>query len=198
MRMKLLTLTWLTYCTCSRTGRKLQGIVSGSHVIYFLTRSRHILHISNHQDVVQITSPPGGILNISVADPSTLKMVGPYVGAVEHESFVVASITAVTVFYNNGSNGICEICERPFFHNWPRFTAVLASVLGVKALHFHSWKGGIVFATSYGNSGGPKVIHRKNKNCAPIGSALLPSDSRSRYSSFLRRCGFNYVYSSHL
>lgn len=97
--------------------------------------------MSNHQDVVKITSPPGGIVNITAADPSDLRIAKDYVFSKEHNAFVVASLTGVTTFFSN-DGGFREICIMPFLHSWPRFTAVLGSVFGTDSLYFRSWRGG--------------------------------------------------------
>jgi len=145
-----------------------------------LTCDRRILQISNHQDVVQITSPPGGILNIAVADPTDLNSTKGYITSNSHNSFVVASITAVTTYFSNNSNGMREICVKPFFHSWPRLTAVLGHVFGTETVHFCSWENGIVFGTGMYESRGPRLFpDRRNKCNAPIAGATLPKSEES-------------------
>lgn len=147
--------------------------------VKYLTPSRRILKISNHKDVVEITSPKGGIVNIAVADPEKLMMRGSFICSKKRKTFVVASLVGVTTrFYNDGS-GSSHICVRPFYHSWPRFTAVVKQVLGANTLYFRSCSGGIVFGTGSDDSHGPAVIHGKSTVCAPIRSAKLPVHEKS-------------------
>jgi hypothetical protein len=147
-----------------------------------LTCCRRILQISNHQDVIQVTSPRGGIINIAVADPTSLIDIRGYIYSKATNQTAFASLTAVTTFFSNSSNGMREICVKPFFHSWPRFTAVLGEVFGAKALHFRSWENGIVFGTGMFGSRGPKVFPcGKDKSHAPIYGATLSKNDNSRY-----------------
>ena len=75
-------------------------------------------------------------------------MINGYVGSSKYNTFAVGSLMGITTFFSDGSGpgGIHEICIKPFFHSWPRFTALLGKVYGSDALHFRLWKGGVVFA----------------------------------------------------
>lgn len=163
-------------------GRQLQGMSLYPPLFCSLICDRRILQISNHQDVVQINLPRGGILNISVADPDDFNDTKGYITSNKHNMFVVSSITAVTTYFSNGSNGMREICVKPFFHSWPRFTAVLGHVFGTKVIHFRSWENGIVFGTGMFDSCGPRLFpDRWDKTHAPIAGAVLPKSEESSH-----------------
>ena len=118
---------------------------------------------------------------MAVANPSDLTVLNNYIGWAERKCFVVASLTAVTTYFNNTSTGVRQICVKPFFHSWPRFTAVLGAVMEADKLHFQSWKNGITFGTGIGSSRGPRVYHRKGKCNAPIDGAILPAGEASTF-----------------
>jgi hypothetical protein len=123
-------------------------------------------------------------VNIAVADPSMFKFQKGYLISDQPRSFVFGSLTGVTTFFNNESHiGFREICIKPFFHNWPRFTAVLGSVLDTDLLYFRTWKGGIVFGVGQSSSCGWKVTRSMDPACAPINGAILPISDESWSSS---------------
>jgi len=52
--------------------------------------------------VVHLPTPPGGLVNISVADPTKLKTLKSVLVSSEHNSFVVGTITGITTLYRYG------------------------------------------------------------------------------------------------
>ena len=142
---------------------------------------RRILKISNHGDVVEIECPRGGIMNIAVADPFRLKVLRNYISWKEHRSFVVASLTGVTTGFSNDANQPCHISVKPFFHSWPRFTAVVKEVCKAEYLFFSTSEGGIVFRTGCPDARRPRVIHEKKKKCAPIENGMLRLHEKSKF-----------------
>lgn len=119
-------------------------------------------------------------MNIAVADPTEFKDSKGYVTSISHNTFVVASITAVATFFSNSPNGMHEICVKPFFHSWPRFTAVLGKVFGATAVHFRSWENGIVFGTGMYETRGLRLFpDGRKKTNAPIAGAALPKSEES-------------------
>ena len=120
---------------------------------------------------------------MSVADPSKFCDIGGYVCAKEHKSFVVATLTGVCTYFSNQEGPVRQICVKPFFHSWPRFVAVIGSVVGADRLHFRTWREGVVFGTGLYDSRGRKVYHQKGKVSAPIEGAMLPVHEESE--SFL-------------
>lgn len=142
---------------------------------------RRILHISNHKDTVEINSPPGGVVNIAVAEPSKLTEIGGYVCAVEHHSFIISTLMGVCTYFDNEKGSIRQICIKPFFHSWPRFIAVIGSILGSERLRFRTWRNGVVFGTGIYDSHGRKVFHKKGKVCTLIDGAMLPPSENSQF-----------------
>ena len=131
---------------------------------------------------MKILSPRGGIVNVAVANPLKLKSIDGYVGSVEHDSFIVGSLTGMTTFFENRPGKIRQICIKPFLHSWPRFCAVLGQVFGAEVLHFRSWKDGVVFGTGMFGGRGPRVHpQRKNKSHAPILGGNLPNGEASQF-----------------
>lgn len=120
-------------------------------------------------------------MNVAVADPTEFQDCKGYLTSNSHNSFVVASITAVTTFFSNSGNGMREICVKPFFHSWPRFTAVLGHVFGAETIHFRSWENGIVFGTGMFDSRGPYRLFpdERKKTHAPIEGATLSKSDES-------------------
>lgn len=118
-------------------------------------------------------------MNMAVADPSKFKLINGYVSSVDHNIFVVASLTAVTTYFNNSSSGIRQICVKPFFHSWPRFTAVIGKILGADVLHFRTWENGVLFGMGMYHSRGPRVNRSMGGACAPIQGAILPTHEDS-------------------
>lgn len=150
----------------------------------WLIQCRRILRISNHEDVRKITSPPDGIVNIVIANPTKLQLINNYICSKAHNVFIVASLTAVTTYFCNHPNGIRGVCVKPFFHSWPRFVAIIGSVLGSSTLHFRSWHGGIVFGVATTSSHGPRIYQYKGKYSAPINGAMIPVHEPSKHSIF--------------
>lgn len=111
------------------------------------TIGRRILQISNHQDVLNMRTLPGGIVNLSLADPTKLKLFKGLVSSRENNSFVVGTLSGITTLFVNGLDDLREICVKPFFHSWPRFAAVLGSVCNADAVYFRTWQNGVVFGS---------------------------------------------------
>ena len=119
-------------------------------------------------------------MNIAVADPSVFRTFNGYLGAIQHGVFTVGSLTGVVAHFENDPKGNREICIKPFFHSWPRFTAVLGDVFKSDILHFRTWQKGVVFGTSPYNMRGPRLQPKKgNKSHAPLLGANLPVGEKS-------------------
>jgi hypothetical protein len=117
---------------------------------------------------------------MAAADPENMTVSYTYLSSVKHNSFVVASLTGVTTYFNNSPCKTREICIKPFFHSWPRFTTVIGKVVGADVLHFRSWQGGVSFGTGSTNSCGARVFPGKgNQIRAPINGGILPAREES-------------------
>jgi hypothetical protein len=137
------------------------------------------LEVTNHDHVVHFTHPPGGIVNLAAADPQKLMLIHNYISSVEHNSFVVSTLTAVATDFSNIPNGFRQICVKPLLHSWSKFTAVIGHVFKTDLLHFRSRQGSIAFETSIVRYNCPKVFHRVDRACAPINGAILPIQDAS-------------------
>ena len=170
----------LTFCAC--IGQKLLSVCCVWISCIWLTQTRRILCILNHEDVQKITSPPDGIINITIADLAKLQLINNYICSKAHNIFIVVSLTAVTTYFCNDPSGIHGVCVKPFFHSWLRFTTVIGSVLGCSTLHFHSWHCGIFFGICSSSSQVPRLYQRRGKYCAPISGTMLPLHESSKSS----------------
>lgn len=141
---------------------------------------RRILSISNHQDAVDITSPPGGIVNITICDPSDFLSINGFMASRQHEVFAVGSLTGITSLFCNNRGNIHEICIKPFLHSWPRFVAVLGQVFETSSLFFRTWADGVVLSSGVFDSHGPRIFpDKRDANTAPISGANLAKNDRS-------------------
>lgn len=123
-------------------------------------------------------------MNVSVADPTKLKTLKGVVVSTEHNSFVVGTITGVTTLFANNDDDIREICVKPFFHSWPRFTAVLGQAFQADAIFFRTWQDGVVFGTGIFESRGMVFGSEVgDANCPPIhGPNLLKNEKSMSFS----------------
>lgn len=174
----------LTFCAC--IGQKSLSVCHVWIPYIWLTQTRRILCISNHEDVRKITSPPDGIINIAVADLANLQLINNYICSKANNIFIVVSLTAVMTYFCDDPNRIRGVCVKPFFHSWPRFTAVVGSVLGCSTLHFRSWQRGIFFGISSSSSQGPRLYQHRGKYCAPISGTMLPLHGSSNPSRLVQ------------
>lgn len=146
----------------------------------FLISPRRILKISNHNDVIAIKTPPGGIVNLAVANPAQLTVLGNYVCSSEHMTFVVSSLAGVLTFFNNERGRVCRMAVKPFTHSWPRFAAVVKQVLAANALLFLTREDGIEFCTGVPGERGPRVFKSKHGISAPIHTGMLRNQDKGR------------------
>lgn len=170
--------------TCLMSPLHLTAVLPGTLRVHFpchlLICARRILQVSNHLDVVKITSPPGGIVNITAADPKKFKVMKDYVFSTEHNAFIVASLTGVTTYFSNVP-GFREVCVLPFLHSWPRFGAVLGRIFRTDKLYFRTWNNGVVFGAGMWKGCGLKVFPSSNsKGHAPIAGAILSRETDSQ------------------
>ena len=131
-------------------------------------------------------------MNIAVADPSSLTILDSFLVSKKHKMFTVSSLVGVTTHFSNPPSTIHQICIKPFFHSWPRFTAVIASVFNARSLFIRTWKDGVVFGTGVYDSRGPRVYPGKKDTVrAPIAGANLGKADVSEYFSI--RCISSYA-----
>jgi hypothetical protein len=156
----------------------------GGHLefaLFFDPCYRRLLACAAHADSVAIKAPIGGIVNMSLADPSMFSFNDKgYLWSKATNSWVLTSLTGLSTYYS--TSGIRQICVTPFAHGWLRFAAVLAQMCGVRSVFVPSFQGGISFAVSrFPGVGVPTPTVAKGVLSAPIAGSLIPKNNDSAY-----------------
>lgn len=140
-----------------------------------------MLKCANHSDNTTVTSPLSGIVNVALADPTSLS-INPksgYLWSNRAKAWVFGSLMGRTTYYSSG--GISQICVTPFSEGWYRFAAVLAEVCEHHTILFQSFKGGVTFGTSrmkgHGNTSGISAPGKqKEGRRAPVRGSTIFND----------------------
>ena len=140
-----------------------------------------MLKCTSHDDNVSFKSPPGGIINVALADPSTLAFDSDtgYLCSTSGQAWIMSSVVGQTTYFSSGK--IPQICVLPSAHGWHRLVAVLAAVSGNSTLYFQSFRGGVTFGINRWKSNGIAAggIPKKGR-VAPICGSLIAKEQKSR------------------
>lgn len=150
---------------------------------------RRLLKCAAHPDNTTIKWPKGGVINVALADPTSLS-VDPKTGYLMSEvnkTWVVSSLLGQTTYFSHSI--IRQICITPFSHGWYRFASVLSKVYGQDALFFQSFMDGLTFGTNRYESTGLSVAGKRAKShSAPIEGSTIKAggDSTCKLMNFVR------------
>jgi len=138
-----------------------------------------VLVLASHTDKTFVKSPVGGIVNIALADPSsvTFDPETRYLFSTTHKTWVLSSLVGQTTHFSAGTRP--QICVAPSAHGWHRLTALLAKVCNHNVLYFQSFRDGVTFsASSYDTSGLAPAEKSVKGVVAPIMGSLIPRTGR--------------------
>jgi hypothetical protein len=145
-----------------------------------------LLKCASHPDNTSIKSPRAGMINVAIANPSTLSIhtTSGYLWSNRTNSWVMSTLMGKTTYFP--TSNYRQICITPFTHGWYRFTSVLAEVCGHDTLHFQTFMGGVTFGTSTyqtrGNISGISTEGKEKKGeITPVKGSMIGSQDESTY-----------------